>query len=45
MNQQTPHWKNNSWLYRPAVQTDVMKRFREFGFKPPTEIKRKNVKA
>ena len=33
----SPKWQDNTWVYVPAVATDVLKRFKQFGWIPPSE--------
>jgi hypothetical protein len=35
-----PDWHNPKWVYVPAMATDVLKRFKEMGWKPPSEKSR-----
>jgi len=32
-----PSWKNPSWPYIPACATDILKRFKDKGWIPPSE--------
>ena len=34
-----PLWKNPKWQYVPAAQTDILKRFKQAGWVPPSEQK------
>ena len=34
-------WQDPKWVYIPAVATNVMERFKQFGFQPPSEVKPK----
>lgn len=35
------HILNPNWRYIPAAQTDILKRFRDMGWVPPSELKAK----
>jgi hypothetical protein len=37
MKKTKPDWQNPKWVYIPAVATDVLKRFKEMGWKAPSE--------
>jgi len=33
-------WIDPKWIYVPAVATNVLERFKSFGFVPPSEVKK-----
>lgn len=34
-----PLWQDPNWVYVPSVATNIMLRFKQFGFVPPSEQK------
>jgi hypothetical protein len=39
----TSRWQDSNWVYVPAVATNVLERFKQFGFVPPSECKFKQA--
>lgn len=38
-----PQWQNPNWVYTPSVATDILSRFKQLGWIPPSEKLHKGV--